>query len=165
MPADDDAGDDLATDPNVDANLQKEYEAALGQFLVAINRLEAEISDMIVLALKKAGREDIISSIKGARYERKVLTLDLLSLRFPELASQTLTKELREIGHERNNLAHGHFDLHPCGGSYDVITQHKNRIDMPIKKIHVLTERTKTAYRQVGKFSAYYWHDEVPGSE
>ena len=38
--------------PTADPRIQKDYEAALGAFLVAFNRIENTVSDVIFLALR-----------------------------------------------------------------------------------------------------------------
>ena len=157
-----DAFDEWAHLADTDPKIQKDYEAALGEFLVAINRLENTASDIIVLALKKAKREEIISSVAKSSFAQRVLNLELISLHFPEIASQTLIKELRALGSERNDLAHGHFDQDPIGGSYKVVTQKKKPLDVPVKNIHQLTERAKKADQQLHTFVASYWFEDLP---
>ena len=147
-------------EPSADPDVKKEYEAALGAFLLAFNRVDNTVSDIIVLALKKAGREEIPRSIaEEDRFARKVQNLDLISLRFPEIASQSLIAELRTLGSERNNLAHGHFDQNLFGGGYDVVARQK-RLEVSVEKIRMLAERAEKVYHQVRRFEAYYWHED-----
>ncbi len=161
METHDDAPPEWEDEPSADPDVKKEYEAALGAFLLAFNRMDNTVSDVIVLALKKAGREEIPRSIaEEDRFARKVQNLDLISLRFPDIASQSLIAELRALGSERNNLAHGHFDQYPFGGGYDVVTRQK-RLEVSVEKIRMLTERAEKAYHQVRRFEAYYWHEEL----
>ncbi len=140
-----------------DPKIQKDYEAALGQFLVAFNRIENVVGDVIVGALKKAGREEILGLMKGEMFARKVLILDLVSMHFPETACWTLTNELRSLGSERNKLAHGHFDQNPFDGSYHVVTS-KKRLKMPLETIRKLTERAEKAYEQL--YTASFWFED-----
>jgi hypothetical protein len=54
---------------------QADYEAALGAFLVAFNGIENAAVETIVLALKKAGREEISPWITDSSFERTSKTL------------------------------------------------------------------------------------------
>jgi hypothetical protein len=147
-------------EPFADPQIQKDYEAALGEFLVAFNRIENIVGDVIILALNKAGREEVLGLMKGELFARKVLILDLVSVHFPEVASWTLTSELRSLGSERNNLAHGHFDQNPFDGSYHVVTSQK-RLKMPLEKIRKLTERAHKAYDQLRSSQAFFWFEDL----
>jgi hypothetical protein len=62
-------------EPSADPRIQKNYEAALGEFLVTFNRIENAVSDVIVLALEKAERNDILGSMSGDTFAQKVLSL------------------------------------------------------------------------------------------
>jgi hypothetical protein len=44
--------------PWADPQIQKDYEATLGAFLVSFNRLEDVVSKLIGYALKRLGRDD-----------------------------------------------------------------------------------------------------------
>jgi hypothetical protein len=157
----DDAQLEWDDEPSADPKIKKDYEAALGAFLLAFNRMDNTVSDVIVLALKKAGREEIPKSIaEEDRFARKVQNLDLISLRFPEIASQSLLGELRALGSERNNLAHGYFDQNPFGGGYDVVARQR-RLEVSVEKIHALAERAEKAYLQVRRFEAHFWHEDL----
>lgn len=145
--------------PETDAEIQVKYEAALGKFLVAFNRIENAASDIIILALKQADREDL-HSISISSFAQKILYLELISLRFSEIASKSLVIELKALGAERNNLAHGHFDMSPIDNSYAIITKKRQRLDMPVTKMRTLTERAEKAFQQLRTFEAHYWFEE-----
>ena len=149
----DDAQNGWNDEPSADPQIQKDYEAALGEFLVAFNRIENTVSDIIVLALKKAGREEILGSMAWDTFDRKIRNLELISLRFQEIASLRLIAELRALGTERNQLAHGHFEQNPVDGSYVVVNRKNSRLK-PVEEIRVFTERTKKADHQLRFFVA-----------
>lgn len=86
--------DEPCYEPNEE--LQREYESALGRFLVAFNNIESSSSWLIEEAIKKAGRDSIPKEIKdNDNYSFKVNVLDLISLFSKRVASEELVNELR----------------------------------------------------------------------
>ena len=146
--------------PSADPQIQKNYEAALGKFLVAFNEVEATVGDIIFLALKKAERSEIFKLIPNERYASKILALDLISLTFPKVASIELIGELRSLGGERNRLAHGHFDQNPFDGSYEIVAG-KKRQNISIEKIQDLTEQAGRVHEQLRYSQAWFYFDDV----
>ncbi|RWE29170.1 MAG: hypothetical protein EOS78_30655 [Mesorhizobium sp.] len=140
--------------------MQKDYEAALGAFLVIFNRIENTVSDIVVLALKKAEREDILRSLSGDLFARKLTTLELLSVAYPQAAPRELVEELRRLGAERNNLAHGHFDQNPFDGSYRVVTD-RNTLSISVAQIGKLTARADKAWDELRSSQAFFWFDDL----
>ena len=151
-------------EPSADPQIQKDYEAALGAFLVVFNSIENAVSDIIYLALKKAAREDILKSLRGDLFSRKLTTLDLLSIAYPQAASKALVDELRRLGAERNDLAHGHFDQNPFDGSYHIVTDRKT-LSVPMDKIVKLTERAERAWDDLRGSQAFFWFDDLDAKE
>lgn len=147
-------------EPSANPQIQKDYEAALGAFLVVFNAIENEMSDIIILALKKAGREEIYGSLNQNGFARKVTTLELLSVAYPQAASQTLLKELRNLAGERNNLAHGHFDQNPLDGSYQIVAG-KKVLSVPIEQIVELRKRAEKVWDELRSSAAFFWFDDI----
>ena len=56
--------------PSANPQIQKDYEAALGAFLVVFNRIENTVNDVIVLALRKSKRLDILTNLKRDPFSR-----------------------------------------------------------------------------------------------
>jgi hypothetical protein len=145
-------------EPFADPQIQKDYEAALGAFLVVFNAIENSVSDLIHLALKKSDRKEIAKFINGDNFFRKLIVLDLLTIAQPRIASKMLIEKLRALGTERNNLAHGHFDQNPFDGNYQVVTNRKTR-SIPIEQISKLTERAESACNEL-RDSVTFFHVE-----
>ena len=57
--------------PTADPQIQKDYEAALGAFLVAFTQIENIVSNIIVLAQEKAERKDIVKCPRGDSFPRE----------------------------------------------------------------------------------------------
>lgn len=151
-------------EPSADPQIQKDYEAALGAFLVVFNRIENTVSDIIGLVLSKAGRGDTLKSLNGDHFSRKLTTLDLLSLVYPKsMLSKALLEELRYLGGERNNMAHGHFDRNPFDGSYKIVTDRKT-LSVPIAKIIKLTQRAEKVCDELRGSLAFFLFDDLDGS-
>jgi hypothetical protein len=109
--------------------------------------------------MKKAGRAETPAWMAGIAFEQKVQSLELISLRFPEIASSRLISDLRALGSERNSLAHGHFDQNPVDARYVVVTRKRKRRDMPVERIRV-TKQAEKANNQLRRFEAFYWFEE-----
>jgi hypothetical protein len=154
----DEASSDDFDEPSADPQIQKDYEAALGAFLVAFNRIENTISDIIELSLYKAERAEIIERFKADTFSRKIGTLDLLSIAYPHMRNANLLTELKALGADRNTLAHGHFDQNPFDGSYEVSTNSRTQ-SMPIKRITELTTRAEAAWEKLRGFQVFFWFD------
>lgn len=116
-------------DDYVDADLgasREEYEAHLGKFLVAFNRIENTVSDLVGQALSRAGRDDLIPRAMKRSLDRRLDDLELLLVHDPK-APKLPFDEIRELSQNRNDLAHGHYDDWQGFGSYEVITRNGQR--------------------------------------
>lgn len=141
-------------------NTKKEYEGALGEFLVVFNKIENIIGDILVLALMKAGRHKIDKRITGHSFAQKVLYLDLISLHFSEAASAPLIIALKALGEERNHLAHGHFEENDFDESYVIVSENR-RLEFPVAKIKRLTKQAETLYCQLRLSQAFFWFEDI----
>jgi hypothetical protein len=145
--------------PNI-PNIKKDYEAALGEFLIVFNQIENLVTDLIVLALRKAGREKLHQSLTGDFYAQKIIYLDLISLRFPEAASPPLIIALQALGNERNKLAHGHFEENPFDESYVIVSRQK-RLALPVSKIRRLTQQAETICSELRQSQVFFWFENI----
>jgi len=116
-------------DDDIDSDLgasREDYEAHLGKFLVAFNRIEDTVSDLVGRALSRAGRDDLIDRAMTRGLDRKLDDLELLLIQAPP--SQRLPfAEIRQLSLNRNDLAHGHYDDWQGFGSFEVITRSGKR--------------------------------------
>ena len=151
--------------PTADPEIQKDYEAALGAFLVAFNHIEKIVNDIIFLALEKAERIDILKRVRGDSFQRKLITLELISLAHPgALLSKSSIEELRDLAASRNGLAHGHFHQNPFDGSYEIVTDRKAFL-MPVTGLKRLTERAESAWDALRHAEAYFSFDALSAEE
>lgn len=127
--------DDEDDIPWADPAIQTDYEAALGSFLVSFNRLENLIGDLLEESLAHLGSADLY--VAGDRLELKLRLFETVLLAIPRMHKPNF-KAAHDISGERNTLAHGHFDQNPYSGEYQIVTQRRKRVDMPVAKIRTL---------------------------
>ena len=108
--------------PWASPEIQKDYEAALGRFLLAFNRLDNLLTKMIGIILRKLNRADLVESCTKASFAQKTLTLDLLkqSTEGHTIASVSI-KTMKDVAGHRNIVAHGHFEQNPFSGEYEIV--------------------------------------------
>ena len=145
--------------PSADPQIQKDYEAALGAFLVAFNRIENAVNDIIVLALQKSERQDILKHLSNDLFHRKLTTLDLISLAYSRPLPKTVVNELRDLASQRNDLAHGHFHQNPFDGSYKIVAKRKP-FPMSTDQLNLFTKRADGALDVLRYAQAYFWFDD-----
>ena len=150
--------------PTADPQIQKDYEAALGAFLVAFTQIENTVSDVIFLALEKADRKDILKHLRGDAFRKKLNTLELISLSHPRPLPKSALDELRYLGTRRNELAHGHFHQNPFDGSYEISTNRK-AFPMPVTQLKQLTARADKAWDALRYAEAYFSFDDLDAQQ
>lgn len=150
--------------PAADPQIQKDYEAALGAFLVAFTQVENIVSDIIFLALQKAERKDLLKRVRRDSFQRKLITLELISLAHPRALREVVIGELRHLAGRRNDLAHGHFHQNPFEGSYEIVTDRKAFL-MPVTELKGLTERAESAWNALRYADAYFSFDALDEEE
>jgi hypothetical protein len=156
---DEDDGDDIPwPSPEIKAN----YEAALGRFILAFNRLDNEVTDMIRTVLRCLKREDLIGPCTARDFSTKLLVFDLLKCSTEGSGiADILVAPMREVGGERNRLAHGHFDQNPFDGSYDIVGKNI-RSFYSAEMLDRLTEKADACYHAVRLSFAQYDFREPP---
>lgn len=146
-PEDDGWEDDV---PWADPQIQSDYEAALGRFLVAFNRIDNEVSQLISTVLHLSERADLIEPMTiRTDFARKLQVLDLLTLaKHSGQLGEAPIEEMRKLAGERNVVAHGHFDQNPFDGEYQL--KGKGRYsDYSAKRLDGLTERCNKAWQKL----------------
>lgn len=152
--------------PSADPQIKVDYEAALGRFLVAFNKLDYELGMLIKMILLYHHQRDglIQRSAFEAEYFWKVHNLELLSLPGGRHQLEAkLPSLLRDIGAFRNKIAHGHFDQNPFDGSF------VQRGKKPAKPhafttgdLDAYTKKCEQAWNDVRHAEAAYWFDAMP---
>ena len=153
--------DQLSADAS---QIQGEYEAAVGAFLVTFNGIENTINEIIYLAMQKCERPNILKQLENDSFSRKLTTLELISLAFPKVAKKRLTDELRCIASQRNDLAHGYFKQNPFDGSYEIVTRGKSR-SKSAAEIDRLTERAGKCWHDLRYGVAHFEFEELVENE
>lgn len=118
------AGDNWEDDiPWADPQIQRNYEAALGRFLVRFNRIENAIDTLAAKALRRLGRSGV--EVNGPFLQR-VERLELIMFAFPTWPAIP-RPEIKALAGNRNELAHGHFDQNPYSGDYEIVGRKRRR--------------------------------------
>lgn len=146
--------------PLADPQIQRDYEASLGAFLVIFNGIENTVNEIIFLALQQSGREEILNHLSADSFRRKLAHLELISLAYPDALPPKMINELRDLTSHRNGLAHGHFHQNPFDGSYTIVTNKRERV-MPIPQLVQLTERADRASDALRYSEAFFLFDDL----
>lgn len=153
-------GDEVYDPPTADPQIQVDYEAALGRFLVAFNKVDNELEGLISTLLKVLSREDLIKVCTVEMdFSRKVLVLDLLSLsNDPGDLKSAPISEMRQLGKERNVVAHGHFEQNPFKSDYRLVGKGRYS-DYSPTRLDGLTDRCNVVWNRLRHLRLYYLLD------
>jgi len=149
-------------DPWADPEIQRGYQAALGEFIVSFNRLDADLTKVLRLALGDAGKLGLFPQIRARGYGAKLQALELLQISPTMVAIHGLPiDEMRKIAAIRNFLAHAHFDQNPFDGTYELIPpkSDKKEAERHLKEeaIRRWTEKINGAWSSLRRSEVHYW--------
>ena len=130
--------------PWADPNIRKDYEAALGRFILLFNELDYHVGSFIREELERSGQSQL--SDRGASFSQRLPLFGVLARADTHL-SQVSVADLRCLNGHRNLLAHGHFDQNPFDGSYKLVFRRKYR-DYPVAKVERLADQMTEALEQ-----------------
>lgn len=135
------AGDPFDDDvPWADPDIRKDYQAALGQFILLFNELDYHIGAYISAAMARIGVDTMLSrNGVGDSFAHRIPMFTVLA-RSDEQLSNISPRTLAGLNKHRNRLVHGHFDQNPFDGSYELLEKQKRR-DYPIAEIARLARR------------------------
>ena len=151
---------------SADPQIQKDYEVALGAFLLAFNQIESTVNDIIFLALQKSERLDIFKRVNDGSFNQKLTALDLISLSHPQALPKTVLEELRDLSGHRNILAHGHFHQNPFDGSYEIVTpRNRQQRCIPVTQLDQLSKRADRAFDNLRYADACFSFDDLDADE
>ncbi|MGE0652477.1 MAG: hypothetical protein AB7P12_12105 [Alphaproteobacteria bacterium] len=158
------------TEPWADPEIQRGYQAALGEFIVSFNRLDADLTKVLRLALGDAGKLGLFAQIRPQGYGAKLQALELLQISPSMVAIHGVPiDEMRKIAAIRNFLAHAHFDQNPFDGTYELIPpkSDKKPSERHLKEeaIRRWTERINSAWSSLRSSEAHYWFRPEPGEK
>lgn len=148
--------------PWADPKIQAEYEVALGRFLVAFNRIEIIISDLIVRSMQLLSRDNIeIEGTLDQSLKRRVE--DLVKLLRESGKPRIPNDEIDRLSIKRNTLAHGHFEQNPFSGEYEIVG--RDRQPDPVKwspeEIGRLQAEADRLWSQMRVVEAAFWFDDL----
>lgn len=146
--------------PWASPEIQKDYESALGGFIVAFNAVDNLLTRVIETVLIKVGRSDLVKLCTGVSYAQKLLTLDLLkqSSKGRGIADVPVAL-MQELGAHRNRVAHGHFEQNPFSGEYEIIGKKAHKYSPA--DLDAQTAEAKKAWNALRYSEAFYTFDDV----
>jgi hypothetical protein len=148
--------------PWASPEIQANYEAALGRFILAFNRLDNLLTEIIETVLERLNCKDLIKECTRREFSHKLLVFDLLKTSSEGGGIKDVSVQpMRDIARERNTLAHGHFDQNPFDGTYDVVTKNSIRSQYSVEALDALTEKATKAWDKLRFPSAYYAFSDV----
>lgn len=149
--------DDDDPTPWADPQIQAEYEAALGSFLVSFNRLENLLGDLLQQSLRRLGKPELYRA--NDRFELKLRFFQFVLLALPDMYKPNI-QAAQMLSGERNTLAHGHFDQNPFSGSYKVVTGTKTA-DLSVARIKQLSFEAAQVIDDFRSCQAYLWFEQT----
>lgn len=119
--------DDL---PWASPDVQMNYEAALGRFILGYNSIDNLLTELIETVLKKLRRDEkLIKQCQGQGFWHKLLIFDILKSSHAGGGILHISLDpIKEINIHRNRLAHGHYDCNDNAffdGNYYLINNQK----------------------------------------
>ena len=125
--------------PWADPNIRKEYEAALGKFILLFNELDYHVAAFVRAQLERRGLSALARQVLGEGFGRRLPIFGDLARGDPHL-SLVKVERLKSLSEDRNRLAHGHFEQNPFDGRYKLILR-KTVEDYPITRVECLAQR------------------------
>lgn len=95
--------------------VEDEYGEQLGAALLAFNRLENAVSELIGSILVQRDRKDLIAATINKQLTGRVEALDLLLTSEPRFPRVPVDR-IKALAGKRNEFAHGHFTFDPNTG-------------------------------------------------
>lgn len=147
--------------PWASPEIQTNYEAALGGFMLAFNYLDNLLTEVIKLVLDQQARADLVAECTRRDFWLKLLTLDLLKLSAHGEGIKDVPVDLmREIATHRNKVAHGHFDQNPFSGEYDIVVKNA-RAAYSVGDLSALAAKAARATKALRYAQAFYEFGKV----
>lgn len=136
------------------------YKEELAEALVAFNRIESFVSDMIGSMLKNAKREDLLGRALSKQFMARVEALELLLISIPS-APVVPYARLKKLADKRNEFAHGHFTADANTGEMVVVGKGKATPWQPDSVIPFLEECSALRH-ELNRIFAYILFGEAP---
>jgi len=148
--------------PWASPEIQTAYEAALGRFMLAFNRLDNLLTELIETVLLRLNRRDLVKACTSRDFWSKLLSAELLkySTEGRGLTDIPITA-MREVATHRNKVAHGHFDQNPFSGDYDIVVKNV-RATYSAEDLDRQTVETTKAWDALRYAEAFYQFSDDP---
>lgn len=154
FPSDDDDGIPWAS-PEIQLN----YEAALGRFILVYNAIDNLVTKIIGIVSVRIERMDLMEECLGKSFSRKLRVLEKITLCSEgERIAGLDMKLLKELNDHRNKLAHGHYDYNYNAffdGKYHLVNRNDKHSYSP-QKIDDLLQKANKALSQLHFAEASY---------
>lgn len=139
---------------------QAQYKEQLADALVAFNRIENFISDMIYSILSQSKRDDLVAKAVNKQFMARVEALELLLISVPS-APPVPYARLKALADQRNNFAHGHFSADANTGELVILGKGKAK---PWDKDAILPflEECAAVRRELTGIFAYVLFGDAP---
>ncbi len=147
--------------PLASPEIQIVYEAASGRFMLAFNRLDNLLTELIETVLLRLNRPDLMKASTSCDFWSKLLVAELLkySTEGGSLTNIPITA-MREVITHRNKVAHGHFDQNPFSGEYDIVEK-EALATYSAKDLNQQTENATKAWDLLRYAEAFYGFSDV----
>lgn len=148
---------DLWADPQI----RRDYEAALGSFILAFNEVDFRLTAMVARFARKIAGDELVKQFTEGDFPRRVANLRLLQAVASEPNLRAIDcDKLMSLNGERNVLAHGHFDQNPFDGSY-VVQNRKKVAEYPIGRVVALAEQLIVQASSLRKLDILFDFDDL----
>ncbi|MEQ1933851.1 MAG: hypothetical protein ABL962_08230 [Fimbriimonadaceae bacterium] len=143
-------------------DIRREYEIALGRFLLSFNQLDDRLLRLINLVFSSLDRTDLIklkqSPTSGMRFSAKLYVIELLKCTtLGQRLSNISVADLRALAKQRNILAHAHMDRNPFDDSYRLIERgDTSDYVFTADNINALTAKSETLCASLKEAEAFY---------
>lgn len=152
--------------PWADPRIEADYVVALGSFLVAFNRIEAMVSDLIVRSMQFLSLDNKeIERTLGRSLKRRVE--DLVKLLREAGKPEIPADEIARLSTKRNTLAHGHFEQNPFSGEYEIVG--RDRQPDPVKwspeEIGKLQAEADKLWHELRQTEVTFWFEDLDAAD
>lgn len=121
-----------------DSKMQKEYESALGEFLVAFNDLENWVRVAIEFYLREKNLNSVWQNVRQFNFAKLVKLYQSMAEESEDMPRLDV-KRCKEFGEERNKFAHAHYIMGPRKNGVNIVTK-SGPVQVDIAKMKINSE-------------------------
>lgn len=150
--------------PWADPQIQLDYQAALGEFVVEFNRLDDTVSKVLSYALLETKRDHLAKTYLASQFSYRVDLIDLLGGSNVQGLASAPVADLKAVASVRNVLVHAHFDQNPFDGSYTLVQKGRDS-HLKTEAIRKWSKRVADVTHKMGHFEAQWWFRDDTSSD